>query len=588
MRRLILSLLCITLVWIGIQFITYSYLLWQLNSFKPKDLYSLQTFSQLKTWSSLYPHLSLGTYRLPYLYQAYQTINQGINVWDEAQTIMEQAGPLVNQSLSGNSIDRSQINQLFISLSNLNQQLQILDSTLNSPQTTQIASLLKKSETLNTVKNLLSEVQSKLNIVVSHQEIILSLLGYNSSQHYIVLLQNNMELWPTGGYLGSYADFWLDQGAIKDLTVQASDVPNGQIKGYVEAPTPISKYTHQGGTPGWRLRESNWNPDFPENFTTINWFFTEGGVEPIDVLVATNLIPVINLINKTKEIDIIDYNTKLTSANFYAVTQKNTSYNFFPGSTQKADFLSAVVRQLQLNIIEDFSNYALPLTEVFATSLGTNQIAFTSQNEVFKEFFSQLEIDNAISPLSCQDQTNNCLADYLYVNEANLGINKANCCIDRQFSDTITIHPDNSIEHQLSLNFTNHNPAIPNPPSAWGGGYRAYIRLYVPSSGNLENITNTSNDTPIPDSEITTSIIKDKLEIGFPILVPGNKAGGYQVQYSITSSDPELNYHEYQLALHKQSGIVSIPWDVEIITHGKESTSHQINLKKDTIIKNKL
>src|SRR3989344_6988876 len=53
---------------------------------------------------------------------------------------------------------------------------------------------------------------------------------------YIVLLQNNRELRPSGGFMGSYARFKVQGSGLKEFTVQDIYVPDGQIAGHIDPP----------------------------------------------------------------------------------------------------------------------------------------------------------------------------------------------------------------------------------------------------------------------------------------------------------------------------------------------------------------
>ena len=84
-------------------------------------------------------------------------------------------------------------------------------------------------------------------------------LGNNT---FIVLLQNNWELRPSGGFMGSYALVQFENNVLKDISVQDIYVPDGQIQGHVNPPKPVLQAFQQGF---WRLRDANWDPDFQKS-----------------------------------------------------------------------------------------------------------------------------------------------------------------------------------------------------------------------------------------------------------------------------------------------------------------------------------
>lgn len=580
MRRTLITAFAILSIYLGIQLLSFGYLYWHLSRVNLHNLTSV-TLQQLKRWSQVYPYISLGAYRLPYIYPAYSSLQQGLGLAETGLTLKNHLTPLLTNSMQGNSINQIDVEDVLIKLESLIPHLEQFNSTLNHPQLHNLSQLLGKNHQYQKAVAFSTDIHQQLSTITSSKSAVIELLGFTQPQHYVVLLQNNMELWPTGGYMGSYAEFQLDQGALKNLQVQAIDVPNGQIKGYVKSPEPITTYVHQGGDPGWTLRASNWDPDFPEGLTTIDWFFSEGGIEPIDTLIGINLIPIIDFVDAIGGIELIDYQVKLTADNFYATTQQHTSYDFFPGSTQKTDFLSSLSRQLLLDFESNPTQFVAPLAKTVYENLQTNQIIFATKEPHLQQLFNILNWDGGIDQVVCLPEFPHCIPDYVHLNETNLGVNKTNCCIDRNFTHHIEIDSTNeTITHTLKLHYINHNPPVPKPPENWGGGYRSYNRLYTPQSSKLLSI-NESDNLPISFDLIDTSIIKDKQVIAFPILVPGNQSRDYTIKYQVTYDS--LNQTAYQLLLHKQSGIRSIPWHLSI-TNDTNSSSVNLDLSQDTIV----
>lgn len=55
------------------------------------------------------------------------------------------------------------------------------------------------------------------------------ILGFDEPQRYLVLLQNNNEIRPTGGFPGSYAALTIDKGKITDFKVDDVYNPDGLL-----------------------------------------------------------------------------------------------------------------------------------------------------------------------------------------------------------------------------------------------------------------------------------------------------------------------------------------------------------------------
>lgn len=510
---------------------------------------------------------------IPYLGDAFKVIDSGVELVQLSHHFQSLLSQIMTDSLQSKPVAWSRFETVFDDGERVAVTLEIFRNRLGSPWITSLVNRLTLSSQVDRVRELAYETEQTIRLLIDSKRVIRDALGYEHPQHVVVLTQNNTELWPTGGYLGSYVDFWIDKGAIVNLDFQDIGVPNGQLKGYVEAPQPISRYTHFGQTPGWTLRESNWNPDFPKAMPHIEWFFVEGGLEPIDSMVAINLIPVADLLEAIAPVHVSDYDVWITSENFYEVTQKNTSYEFFDGSTQKKDYLSALGKTLLLKLTD--GDLALAdVARVLIVNLRERQILISGKEEAFALLLHRLGIDGSLGSVGCRDG-NSCSPDFLHINEANLGINKANCCVERAVDHTVTLD-GNLAQHRVIIDYVNNNPAIPTPPVTWGGGYKVYQRWYVPENATLVEVF--KNGTKVLNADIDTETVDDKRVIGFMTLIEGGMEGSVEVVYQVPV-DMKL---PYQLKIVKQSGIDSIPWKLTY-SDGNRSEVFEFDLVRNRI-----
>ena len=176
--------------------------------------------------------------------------------------------------------------------------------------------------------------------------ILAKLLAEGEHKEYLVLLQNNMELRPTGGFLGSYARVSFTDGYLETIKVEDIYVPDGQLPGYVEPPAPIKQYLNSNG---WLLRDSNWDPDFSQAAPIIEWFFEQGKEPEAEGVVAVNLFVAQDLMRAVGPVYLADYQETVTAENLFAKTQAHSEVGFFPGSTQKRDWLSLVETYFSLD-----------------------------------------------------------------------------------------------------------------------------------------------------------------------------------------------------------------------------------------------
>ena len=276
--------------------------------------------------------------------------------------------------------------KLFVYAESIAPDLLSLQELLEEKRVVSMLGLVIDDQTIANIKITTNFANQFISDLPQISPALLQALGFGERQHYIVIQQNNYELRPTGGYIGSFAEFWLENGALKDFHIDAIGVPNGQIKGYVQEPEPIRKYLHQGQTPGWSLRDSNWDPDFPESVVAMEWFFYEGGISDIDGFVAINLLPVIDMVEALGSINLSDYDEVVTADNFYEVTQRESSFNFFAGSTQKRNYFNHLVEQLGFRLEQASLPELLSMSAAVIKNLEEKQILLQHNNEQLTQY----------------------------------------------------------------------------------------------------------------------------------------------------------------------------------------------------------
>src|SRR4030042_5849513 len=94
---------------------------------------------------------------------------------------------------------------------------------------------------------------------------------FNQPRTFLILLQNNQELRPTGGFMGSYAILKTQDFKLKDLKVEDIYETDGKVSAHINPPAPIQEAFHLGT---WRLRDANWDPNFKSTAETLDWIFT--------------------------------------------------------------------------------------------------------------------------------------------------------------------------------------------------------------------------------------------------------------------------------------------------------------------------
>lgn len=376
------------------------------------------------------------------------------------------------------------------------------------------------------------------------------LLGVNKTTSYLILLGNDAEMRANGGFAGSYAKLIANYPNF-DLSFQDIYVPNGQLKGYVTPPAPIQEAFKHGS---WELANADWEPDFPTTATTLRWFMEKGGEINPDNLLILNLTTIKKILDVVGTFTVPDYDAQINPDNLYLFLQGKTEMNFFPGSTQKKDTLTAVGLSFKKEILNLSLNKKIKIAKIIYQDLINQNLVINSNNQDFQNLLEKKNFAGKL--VSTTPDT------YLLV-ETNLGANKANAYVKRETSHIISLQ-DNLVAHKITVKF--HNASIeasPNPPFHYGGDYLAYLRFYLPA--NAENINIDREIPEIADKETAAfkpaSVVEKYglTELGFWLTTPAQNET--QVTLSYTLPTPGDNY---SLTILKQHGLVSSPQTINI------------------------
>lgn len=364
-------------------------------------------------------------------------------------------------------------------------------------------------------------------------------MGKDRERTYLLLFANNMELRPGGGFIGSFAVVSVKQYAITDMRVYDVYDADGQLTAHIRPPSPIRDYLNQ---PHWFLRDSAFSPDFYENYQQAS-FFLEKTMDMKDfdgvILITTTAIQ--NVLGAMGELYVPDFQENINSSNFYMKAQLYAEKDFFPGSTQKKTFLASVMNQMiielpQVNPVDMFSMVKKSLDE-------KQVVAYFDNQELQKEMDASYWSGRTIKP-RCTSTLQNCIVDFVFPYDANLGVNKANFYVTKAEKLEVSMNEKGVIHNKLTISYKNNSYKNIFP----GGRYKNYLQVLLPPNIRIQRIRMDNKlveDYDLQGGEYT--------KIGFLTEVPEGDAKEITVEYTINQSITKGN-GVYQLIVQKQIG----------------------------------
>lgn len=406
-----------------------------------------------------------------------------------------------------------------------------------------------------TVRGKIIELRDRLAAERRKAEILAEVLpsmgqmvGVDSQRReYLVLLQNESELRPGGGFIGSYAILSFEDGKFINFEVQDVYEADGQLKGHVEPPEEIKKYL---GEAGWFMRDANWQASFPAAARDIAWFLEKETGRKVDGVIGINLATVKAILKVSGELFVPDFKEKVNADNLYEKAEYYSENNFFPGSVQKASFLGGVSKQL----MEEIKNMKIEKGEALLSAilevLDKNEMQIALNEPQLAAVILSLGWDGSIYDGKCS--SDRCLADYLYLVEANFGVNKANYFINRKINRNVEILP-NEVKNNLRISYENTAKSNSFP----GGDYKNYLRVYMPKEAQLIEVAVTEEGKGRRVVGGTDLVIKEvfgKKEVGFLVTTEVSKKAEVEVKYKQVMSLAQGDKFSYLSYWQKQSG----------------------------------
>ena len=320
------------------------------------------------------------------------------------------------------------------------------------------------------LKSALTESRLAMRDMKAVAELLLNVVGHDRARRYLVLFQNQTELRPTGGFIGSVADVTVDRGEVKKVVVPGGgpyDLRN-QLLVRVKPPQPLQLIAAR-----WEFQDSNWFPDFAAAAEKVRWFWSKSGQPSVDGVIAMNATLVQKLLVITGPIEMPEYGKTITAENFLFETQKavELEYDKEENKPKKfiGDLLPKVLDRIKQGSQDDWLKYAALMSEALDTK--EIQVAFVDEDE--QQLIDQWGWSGRLKPTA---------GDALALVESNIAGQKTDGVIQEQVVHQATIQADGSIIDEVKVTRTHHGR---KGELFSGVNNVTYARLYVPQGSEL-------------------------------------------------------------------------------------------------------
>jgi hypothetical protein len=436
-----------------------------------------------------------------------------------------------------------------------------------------------KSKFLDIKKNI-SLVNIGLKSVNSFTDLFIELV--TNKKNVLIIFQNNNELRPTGGFIGTFGNFKIENGKIGKIHISSVYDLDGQLLEKIQPPKPILNVNKF-----WYLRDSNWFADFSKSAKKISQFFEKEGGETPDIIIALTPNMVIDLLKITGPIDLPKYNLTLNSDNFIEQTQ------FFTSNSEKQNSPNAPKQ-----ILADFFNIFIQKLTDLPNEKWVLVIKSLQDNLISKNLLAysiHQNIQNKLEEYNWAGKVLNSNGDYLQIVTANLDGTKTDLSIEQTASLKVKVDNLGNIVNELTITRTNKLPDIGLLKNL------SFVRIFVPLGSELlynegflkRQITEPMQKYDKIDSDVqelekksvqeintgtTISQESEKTVFGNWIETKGGESKTFKVVYKLPFSISSIG--NYSLLLQKQPGTLSMP--VEFMLEFLDRTMKWSNFTPDS------
>ena len=370
---------------------------------------------------------------------------------------------------------------------------------------------------------------------------------------YMIMLQNNYELRPGGGFLGQYAILKVKNGEIISTFVEDANLLDQRITAVVTPPYPFKQIQLKK----WKFRDSNFSPDFAINADKAQYFYRlAGGHEKFDGVIGVNAMVFDHILDITGPIEMPGYGT-YDSQNASMKLEENVEKPFL-GEDVPAELKQnrkAIMKKIAGEIITRISslNNIPKLAEFSQNELRDKNIMIWLKDPELQQIVSNVHWDGNVS----KDWG----SDYLMVVDANLGALKSDYWVKRslEYSVDFTAGP----KPIATVNYTYNHTATTGD---WRtSDYHTYTRVLAPKGSKyIENSRVKTGGVLSQDSPEL-----NKTVFGYKVDAVMNQSLSTGIKYELPDT---IKADGYQLLIQKQSGIGNIPVTVHIKTDKGEFT----------------
>lgn len=381
-------------------------------------------------------------------------------------------------------------------------------------------------------------------------DVLPQFLAIGTQKNYLVLLQDNSRLRPSGGVVEAYAGITFKDGKLVEIKGDKIDTLDKQIKSRVAPPAELRKDT---GSLIWQMKDVGFDPDFPTSGKWALWFYKNATGVDSQAVMTLDYSSIVRLLEATGPITLPSSQEKVDSSNFYEKVRSSKDESF------TAQVLKELLSKLFFVPKQDWPK----IVDTMNTLLDEKHaLVFASDAKLLS--YVNAQNWTGVLPRQPKELVGG-KEDFLAISEANMGNLGLNLDLKRAVDLQINVDENGIFTHKLTVNYSNEDESEGSSgiyQQAVTSGYKNRVRIYLPAGTRIGKGLWGEQDITKDISSFT-----DYGRAGYSVLLnlQPKETKALVLEYSDSKSIKQENGEiKYDLNIIKQPGTGSDPLNIKL------------------------
>lgn len=395
---------------------------------------------------------------------------------------------------------------------------------------------------------------------------------------YLLLVQNEDELRPTGGFITAAGTLLLQDGRISSLNFSNSGNSDDWTKPYPRAPWQLQEYMN---SPVLIFRDTNWFVDFRTAARYAEQLYSYSNNHSVDGVIAFDQQTLVEILRVVGPIQVEGVEYPIDASNvipYMRAAKTPTPEEAASPEWNNKAFINKITRALMDKIFSGEVELE-QLATLFLKVLKEHHVLLQVDNPVITSFLESYAWDGAIRPSG---------GDFLMVVDTNVGFNKTNAVVESSQVYEVDLTKISSLKSSLMVVRNNKSTGIASCKHWYKvrvegereypiqDCYWNYLRVYTPKGTFLLDATPQSipADWMILEKShpAKVDVLNEEIDgvqgFGTMQVVPASEYRIMLFEFllppDVLQAGPEAGQWLYRLKVQKQPGTVAIPLTVRI------------------------